>query len=238
MRTAGKRPKALLARRIRPRDSRFVPSLTDRPPQSRQMPPRPVPPALPPASIQAACGDFQEPLPATPVCCRYKKIFFSPLWQKIFPGTLPAIPRPARATHARQRPPFFPNRPDPADTATSLRVALPAFSLYRRAGRIPPVPPAIHTTARITPGPPVPTAGLQQKTARLRSIGATGPTPPTPRWATSRTRETIVPQDAPRPYAPLSPTRTKVFAGMGVRGKGSLFQKASLPPQQPHLSFT
>lgn len=238
MRTAGKRPKALLARRMRPRDSRFVPSLTDRPPQFRQMPPRPVPPALPPASIQAACGDFQEPLPATPVCCRYKKIFFGPLWQKIFPGTLPAIPRPARATHARQQPPFFPNRQDPADTATSLRVALPAFSLYRRAGRIPPPRRPIHTTARITPGHRCQRQVCSKKTALLRSIGATGPTPPIPRWATSPDAGTIVPQDARRPYAPLSPTRTKVFTGMGVRGKGRLFQKASLPPQQPHLSFT
>lgn len=233
MRTAGKRPKALLARRIRPRDSRFVPSLTDRPPQSRQMPPRPVPPALPPASIQAACGDFQEPLPATPVCCRYKKIFFSPLWQKIFPGTLPAIPRPARATHARQRPPFFPNRPDPADTATSLRVALPAFSLYRRAGRIPPVPPAIHTTARITPGPPVPTAGLQQKTAPLRSIGATGPTPPIPGGRPPGRGRPSCPKVPPARTLPSRRPEQKFSRGWGYGGRGAFSKRRPFPRNSP-----
>lgn len=35
------------------------------------------------------------------------------------------------------------------------------------------------------------------------------------------------------PANPLALTRTKVFAGMGARGKGSLFQKASLPPDGP-----
>lgn len=73
MRTAGKRPKALPARRIRPRDSRFVPTLTDRP--------QPAPWTVPSASLaarkHAACGDFQEPLPARPDRCLCKKIFFS-----------------------------------------------------------------------------------------------------------------------------------------------------------------
>ena len=73
MRTAGKRPKALPARRIRPRDSRFVPTLTDRP--------QPAPWTAPSASLSArkhaACGDFQEPLPASPDRCLCKKIFFS-----------------------------------------------------------------------------------------------------------------------------------------------------------------
>ncbi|EEB32628.1 hypothetical protein DESPIG_02480 [Desulfovibrio piger ATCC 29098] len=36
-----------------------------------------------------------------------------------------------------------------------------------------------------------------------------------------------------RPHAPLALTGTKVFAGMGARGKGSLFQKAALPPNDP-----
>ena len=73
MRTAGKRPKALPARRIRTRDSRFVPTLTDRP--------QPAPWTVPSASLSArkhaACGDFQEPLPARPDRCLCKKIFFS-----------------------------------------------------------------------------------------------------------------------------------------------------------------
>ena len=73
MRTAGKRPKALWARRIRTRDSRFVPTLTDRP--------QPAPWTVPSASLSArkhaACGDFQEPLPARPDRCLCKKIFFS-----------------------------------------------------------------------------------------------------------------------------------------------------------------
>lgn len=73
MRTAGKRPKALPARRIRLRDSRFVPTLTDRP--------QPAPWTAPSASLSArkhaACGDFQEPLSASPDRCLCKKIFFS-----------------------------------------------------------------------------------------------------------------------------------------------------------------
>lgn len=73
MRTAGKRPKALPARRIRPRDSRFVPTLTDRP----QPAPWPAPSASLSARKHAACGDFQEPLPASPDRCLCKKIFFS-----------------------------------------------------------------------------------------------------------------------------------------------------------------
>lgn len=73
MRTAGKRPKALPARRIRPRDSRFVPTLTDRP----QPAPWPAPSASLSARKHAACGDFQEPLPASPDRGLCKKIFFS-----------------------------------------------------------------------------------------------------------------------------------------------------------------
>lgn len=73
MRTAGKRPKALPARRIRPRDSRFVPTLTDRP----QPAPWTAPSASLSASTHAACGDFQEPLSARPDRCLCKKIFFS-----------------------------------------------------------------------------------------------------------------------------------------------------------------
>lgn len=73
MRTAGKRPKALRARRIRPRDSRFVPTLTDRP----QPAPWTAPSASLSASTHAACGDFQEPLSARPDRCLCKKIFFS-----------------------------------------------------------------------------------------------------------------------------------------------------------------
>lgn len=41
------------------------------------------------------------------------------------------------------------------------------------------------------------------------------------------------PRGARRPHAPLPLTETKVFAGMGARGKGSLFQKAALPPNGP-----
>lgn len=73
MRTAGKRPKALRARRIRPRDSRFVPTLTDR----QQPAPWTAPSASLSASTHAACGDFQEPLSARPDRCLCKKIFFS-----------------------------------------------------------------------------------------------------------------------------------------------------------------
>lgn len=87
MRTAGKRPKALPARRIRPRDSRFVPTLTDRP--------QPAPWTAPSASLSArkhaACGDFQEPLSASPDRCLCKKIFFQPLCRMPCGGPLPPV---------------------------------------------------------------------------------------------------------------------------------------------------
>lgn len=233
MRTAGKRPKALLARRIRPRDSRFVPSLTDRPPQSRQMPPRPVPLAIPPASIQAACGDFQEPLPATPVCCRYKKNIFQPALAKNLSRHAPAIPRPARATHARQRPPFFPNRQDPADTATSRRVALPAFSLYRRAGRIPPVPPAIHTTARITPGH---RCQRQVCSKKRPSSAASEPQAQRHRYQGGRPRRTRGPSCPKTPAARTLPSRRpeqKFSRGWGYGGRGAFSKRRPFPRNSP-----
>lgn len=95
MRTAGKRPKALWARRIRTRDSRFVPTLTDRP----QPAPWTAPSASLSASTHAACGDFQEPLSARPDRCLCKKIFFSrsagyPVATRFSPVFFPA-----RTTH-------------------------------------------------------------------------------------------------------------------------------------------
>ena len=78
MRTAGKRPKALRARRIRPQDRRFVPVLMDRSPPARQPAPRSGLPLPPPASVQASCGDFQETLPASSQPGHLQKIFFNP----------------------------------------------------------------------------------------------------------------------------------------------------------------
>lgn len=78
MRTAGKRPKALRARRIRPQDSRFVPALMDRPPSARWPAPRNALPFALSASKQALCGDFQEPLSAAFRPRHLQKIFFTP----------------------------------------------------------------------------------------------------------------------------------------------------------------
>ena len=160
MRTAGKRPKALLARRIRPRDSRFVPSLTDRPPQSRQMPPRPVPLAIPPASIQAACGDFQEPLPATPVCCRYKKNIFQPALAKNLSRHAPRHPSPCKSHTCPPTASLLSQQARPGGHSDIPARRSPCiFPLP--AGRTDPPCPAGHPhDSSHNAGPPVPTAGL------------------------------------------------------------------------------
>lgn len=101
MRTAGKRPKALRARRIRPQDRRFVPVLMDRSPPARQPAPRSGLPLPPPASVQASCGDFQETLPASSQPGHLQKIFFNPSGHSLARHTL-LLPCPAREEY---RPP-------------------------------------------------------------------------------------------------------------------------------------
>ena len=135
MRTAGKRPKALPARRIRPRDSRFVPTLTDRP----QPAPWPAPSASLPARKHAACGDFQEPLSASPDRCLCKKIFFSR------PAGCPVAARfspvffPARTAHPSLLSSLFPAMPVPAAAALAYRPA-PLLSLLFNRGKDLPAP--------------------------------------------------------------------------------------------------
>lgn len=243
MRTAGKRPKALWARRIRTRDSRFVPTLTDRP--------QPAPWTVPSASLSArkhaACGDFQEPLPARPDRCLCKKNFFSAalpdaLWRRFSPVFFPA-----RTAHPHQLSPVFPGMPVPAPAAPAYRPA-PAF------------PPLIKGWTCLHPiqatvFPPhkkhLPMTGLSQPF--LRSSSTQSPLT-APNRRPRRTRAPHAPREpaavvdnkgetpgdprprgARRPHAPLALTGTKVFAGMGARGKGSLFQKAALPPNGPDL---
>lgn len=242
MRTAGKRPKALPARRIRPRDSRFVPTLTDRP----QPAPWPAPSASLPARKHAACGDFQEPLSASPDRCLRKKFFFSrsagcPVAARFSPVLFPQG-RHIRHCCLHSFPLCLSRRRQP------LRTVLP-----------PACPPLIKGWTcphpiQATVFPPhkklLPMAGLPQPLLRSSS---TQPHPSRhPNRRPRRTRAPHAPRElaavvdskgetpgdprprgARRPHAPPSLTGTKVFAGMGARGKGSLFQKAALPPNGP-----
>lgn len=237
MRTAGKRPKALLARRMRPRDSRFVPSLTDRPPQSRRMPPRPVPPALPPASIQAACGDFQEPLPATPVCCRYKKIFSARSGKKSFPARSPpslALQEPHMPANSLPSFPTGQTRRTQRHPCASLSLHFPCTGGQDGSPAPPPHP---HDSSH-NAGPPVPTAGLQQKN---------GP-PPQHRSHRPNATDTKVGDLAGRgrpscpkmPAARTLPSRRpeqKFSRGWGYGGRGA-FSKRRPFPRTPIFPYT
>lgn len=243
MRTAGKRPKALPARRIRTRDSRFVPTLTDRP----QPAPWTAPSASLSASTHAACGDFQEPLSARPDRCLCKKIFFS---------------RSAGCPVAtRFSPVFFPAR----TAHPSVPCCLHSFPLCRSRRRHPPAHRPVPCFPSSYKGKdlPAPHPGNPPPTQKTSPNGRPAPTSPPqlqypipssrhPNRRPRRTREPYAPgtpaaavdskgktpgdpraRGIRRPHAPLALTRTKVFAWMGARGKGSLFQKASLPPRQP-----
>lgn len=75
MRTAGKRPKALPARRIRPRDSRFVPTLTDRP----QPAPWPLHPLLCQQESTPPAGIFRNHCRQVPIEACAKKFFSAAL---------------------------------------------------------------------------------------------------------------------------------------------------------------
>ena len=224
MRTAGKRPKALRARRIRPQDRRFVPVLMDRSPPARQPAPRSDLPFPPPASVQASCGDFQETLPASSQPGHLQKIFFNPSGHSLARHTpLHPCKRRVQATSKRA----FPSRPDTAARPPRIEPRLPLSSpLAKQRGAAPPAscrqsPPASRshrskTGNGATRGPPCapgcPGMVDEREQQLLRGPSRSGGSPP----ANS-----------------LALTRTKVFAGMGARGKGSLFQKASLPPDGP-----
>lgn len=244
MRTAGKRPKALPARRIRPRDSCFVPTLTDRP----QPAPWPAPSASLSARKHAACGDFQEPLPASPDRGLCKKIFFSrsagcPVAARFSPVFFPA-----RTAHPSLLSSLFPDMPVPATTSPCAPSCPSAFPPLIK-GWVCPHP--IQATLLPPHKKHLPMTGLSQRL--LRSPSTQSPIT-APNRRPRRTRAPHAPRElaavvdskgetpgdprprgARRPHAPPSLTETKVFAGMGARGKGSLFQKAPLPPNDPDL---
>ena len=136
MRTAGKRLKALRARRIRPQDRRFVPVLMDRSPPARQPAPRSGLPLPPSASVQASCGDFQETLPASSQPGHLQKIFFNPSGHSLARHTpLHPCKRRVQATSKRA----FPSRPDTAARPPRIEPRLPLSSpLVKQRGAAPP----------------------------------------------------------------------------------------------------
>lgn len=136
MRTAGKRPKALRARRIRPQDRRFVPVLMDRSPPARQPAPRSDLPLPPLASVQASCGDFQETLPASSQPGHLQKIFFNPSGHSLARHT-PLQPCKRRVQTTSKR--AFPSRPDTATRPPRIEPRLPLSSpLVKQRGAAPP----------------------------------------------------------------------------------------------------
>lgn len=253
MRTAGKRPKALRARRIRPQDRRIVPVLMDRSPPARQPAPRSDLPLPPSASVQASCGDFQETLPASSQPGHLQKIF------SILPDIpLPGI-RPSNPAREEYRPPAnvlsLPG-PDTAVPPPRIEPRLPLSSPpVKQRGAAPPA------SCRQAPHElrPLPQRQIPQNAFPLRQYpspqhnpcqhqdlirittgnGATrGPpcAPGCPGMVAEREQQLLrgpSRSGGSPPANSLALTRTKVFAGMGARGKGSLFQKASLPPDGP-----
>lgn len=138
MRTAGKRPKALRARRIRPQDRRFVPVLMDRSPPARQPAPRSDLPLPPLASVQASCGDFQETLPASSQPGHLQKIFFNPSGHSLARHT-PLQPCKRRVQTTSKR--AFPSRPDTAARPPRIEPRLPLSPpiIVKQRGAAPPV---------------------------------------------------------------------------------------------------
>lgn len=138
MRTAGKRPKALRARRIRPQDRRFVPVLMDRSPPARQPAPRSDLPFPPPASVQASCGDFQETLPASSQPGHLQKIFFNPSGHSLARHTL-LLPCPCKRRVQATSKRAFPSGPDTAARPPRIEPRLPLSSpLVKQRGAAPP----------------------------------------------------------------------------------------------------
>lgn len=238
MRTAGKRPKALPARRIRPRDSRFVPTLTDRP--------QPAPWAAPSTSSSArkhaACGDFQEPLSASPDRCLHKKIFFSRSAECPVAARFSPVFFPARTAHPSQLSPLFPAMPVPAAAAPAYRPA-PCFPSSYKGMDL----PAPHPDNRLPPYKKLlPMAGLSQPL--LRSSSTQSHPSRHPNRRPRRTREPHSPgtpaaavdskgktpgdpraRGIRRPHAPLALTGTKIFAGMGHGGRGAFSKRPPFP---------
>ena len=225
----------------------------DRSPPARQPAPRSDLPFPPPASVQASCGDFQETLPASSQPGHLQKIFFNPSGHSLARHTpLHPCKRRVQATSKRA----FPSRPDTAARPPRIEPRLPLSSpLVKQRGAAPPA------SCRQTPHElrPLPQRQIPQNALPLRQYpspqhnprqyqdlirittgnGATrGPpcAPGCPGMVDEREQQLLrgpSRSGGSPPANSLALTRTKVFAGMGARGKGSLFQKASLPPDGP-----
>ena len=255
MRTAGKRPKALRARRIRPQDRRFVPVLMDRSPPARQPAPRSGLPLPPSASVQASCGDFQETLPASSQPGHLQKIFFNPSGHSLARHTL-LLPCPCKRRVQATSKRAFPSGPDTAVPPPRIEPRLPLSSpLVKQRGAAPPASckqapswaeaPAPTTDSTKRPPPPaIPKPAAQSPPASRshRSKTGNGATrgapyaPGCPGMVDEREQQLLrrpSRSGGSPPANSLALTRTKVFAGMGARVKGSLFQKAPLPPDGP-----
>lgn len=247
MRTAGKRPKALRARRIRPQDRRFVPVLMDRSPPARQPAPRSDLPFPPPASVQASCGDFQETLPASSQPGHLQKIFFNPSGHSLARHTpLHPCKRRVQATSKRA----FPSRPDTAARPPRIEPRLPLSSpLVKQRGAAPPA------SCRQTPHElrPLPQRQIPQNALPLRQY----PSPQhNPRQYQDLIRITTgngatrgAPYVPGRPYMAVPPgtvvhgrltarklpctDQNKSFRGDGGTGEGEPFPKGIPSPGRP-----
>lgn len=137
MRTAGKRRKALWARRIRPQGSRFVPVLMDRsPPAWRPAPRRALPFALS-VSKQALCGDFQEPLPAACQPGHLQKIFFHSLWAFSCPAYAPPAMTLQEKSSGHQQT-CFPFPSGYGGPPPRIEPVSPSYPLVKQRGAAPP----------------------------------------------------------------------------------------------------
>lgn len=251
MRTAGKRPKALRARRIRPQDRRFVPVLMDRSPPARQPAPRSGLPLPPPASVQASCGDFQETLPASSQPGHLQKIFFNPSGHSLARHTpLQPCKRRVQATSKRA----FPSGPDTAVPPPRIEPRLPLSSpLVKQRGAAPPA------SCRQAPHElrPLPQRQIPQNASPSGNTQARSTIPASIKISSQQDRQWSHARDpmAPGcpgmvderaqqllrgpscsggspPANPLALTRTKVFAVWGTGGRGP-FPKGTPSPGRP-----
>ncbi len=254
MRTAGKRPKALRARRIRPQDRRFVPVLMDRSPPARQPAPRSGLPLPPSASVQASCGDFQETLPASSQPGHLQKIFFNPSGRSPARHTL-LLPCPCKRRVQATSKRAFPSRPDTAGPPPRIEPRLPLSSpLVKQRGAAPPASckqaphelrPLPNDRFHKTPPPPA----IPKPAAR--SLPASRPHPQQDRqWSHARgPKRSGMPGYGRRTGAAAPPgtvalgrltarkfpctDQSKSFRGDGGTGEGEPFPKGIPSPGRP-----
>lgn len=257
MRTAGKRRKALRARRIRPQDSRFVPVLMDRPLPARRPAPRRALPFALSVSKQALCGDFQEPLPVACQPGHLQKIFFHSLWAFPCPAYAPpAITLQEKSSgHQQTCFPFPSGYGGHPLRASSL--SPPSYPLVKQRGAAPPSSSrqapswaeAPAPTTAFTKRPPSPAPQKTQVRPRqhqdlIRSKTGNGATrrapyaPGSPGMVDDRDQQLLRGPSRSKgspPAKPLALTRTKVFAGWGHGGRGP-FPKGISSPGRPRSS--